>query len=45
MQRQHPRSLGRTLGGYLFVPIELALIAAFYYVTNDSWGGGSRPNR
>jgi hypothetical protein len=26
--------LGRTLGGYLFVPIELALIAAFYYATN-----------
>ncbi|HUH95458.1 MAG TPA: type II CAAX endopeptidase family protein [Casimicrobiaceae bacterium] len=26
--------LGRTLGGYLAVPIELGLIAAFYYVTN-----------
>jgi Type II CAAX prenyl endopeptidase Rce1-like len=30
--------LGRTLGGYLFVPIELALIAAFYFVTNRYLG-------
>jgi len=30
--------LGRTLGGYLFVPIELALIAGFYFVTNRYFG-------
>ncbi|HTP47564.1 MAG TPA: type II CAAX endopeptidase family protein [Casimicrobiaceae bacterium] len=30
--------LGRTLGGYLFVPIELGLIAAFYVVTNRYFG-------
>ena len=30
--------LGRTLGGYLFVPIELALIVAFYFVTNRYFG-------
>src|SRR5262249_6316429 len=30
--------LGRTLGGYLFVPIELGLIAAFYLVTNTYFG-------
>ncbi len=30
--------LGRTLGGYLFVPIELALIAGFYFVTNTYFG-------
>src|SRR5213078_4044521 len=30
--------LGRTLGGYLFVPIELALVAAFYFVTNRYLG-------
>ena len=30
--------LGRTMGGYLFVPIELALIAAFYFVTNRYFG-------
>src|SRR5579864_345326 len=30
--------LGRTLGGYLFVPIELALIAGFYLVTNTYFG-------
>ena len=30
--------LGRTLGGYLFVPIELGLIAAFYFVTNRYFG-------
>ena len=29
---------GRTLGGYLFVPIELALIALFYYATNRYFG-------
>ncbi|TMG91857.1 MAG: hypothetical protein E6H73_12355, partial [Betaproteobacteria bacterium] len=33
-----PAVLGRTLGGYLFVPIELALIAAFYFVTNRYLG-------
>ena len=33
-----PAILGRTLGGYLFVPIELALIAAFYFVTNRYFG-------
>jgi len=35
--------LGRTLGGYLFVPIELALIAAFYYATNR-WLGWWQPS-
>jgi hypothetical protein len=30
--------LGRTLGGYLFVPIELGLISAFYFVTNRYFG-------
>jgi hypothetical protein len=30
--------LGRTLGGYLFVPLELALIVAFYFVTNRYLG-------
>ncbi len=30
--------LGRTVGGYLFVPIELALIVAFYFVTNRYFG-------
>ena len=35
--------LGRTLGGYLFVPIELALIAAFYYATNR-WAGWWQPS-
>src|SRR5205823_1189417 len=29
-----PTVLGRTMGGYLFVPIELAFIAAFYFVSN-----------
>ena len=33
-----PTVLGRTLGGYLFVPIELALIVAFYFVTNRYLG-------
>ena len=33
-----PSILGRTMGGYLFVPIELALIAAFYFVTNRYFG-------
>jgi hypothetical protein len=33
-----PAILGRTLGGYLFVPIELALIAAFYAITNRYFG-------
>jgi hypothetical protein len=35
--------LGRTLGGYLFVPIELALVAAFYYATNR-WLGWWQPS-
>jgi hypothetical protein len=30
--------LGRTLGGYLFVPVELALISGFYFVTNRYFG-------
>ena len=34
---------GRTVGGYLFVPIELALIAAFYYATNR-WLGWWQPS-
>ena len=34
---------GRTAGGYLFVPIELALISAFYYVTNQ-WLGWWQPS-
>ncbi len=29
---------GRTAGGYLMVPIELGLIAAFYFVTNRYFG-------
>jgi Type II CAAX prenyl endopeptidase Rce1-like len=33
-----PAVLGRTVGGYLFVPIELALIAAFYFFTNRYLG-------
>lgn len=28
------QTAGRTLGGYLFIPIELGLVAIFYYVTN-----------
>ena len=35
--------LGRTLGGYLFVPLELALVAAFYYATNR-WLGWWQPS-
>ena len=35
--------LGRTAGGYLFVPIELALISAFYFVTNQ-WLGWWQPS-
>jgi len=35
--------LGRVLGGYLFVPIELALIALFYYATNR-WFGWWQPS-
>lgn len=34
---------GRTAGGYLFVPIELALIAIFYYATNR-WLGWWQPS-
>jgi hypothetical protein len=35
--------LGRTLGGYLFVPVELAFIALFYYATNR-WLGWWQPS-
>ena len=35
--------LGRSLGGYLFVPLELALISAFYYATNN-WLGWWQPS-
>ncbi len=35
--------LGRTLGGYFFVPLELAMIAAFYYATNR-WFGWWQPS-
>ncbi len=35
--------LGRSVGGYLFVPLELALISAFYYVTNH-WLGWWQPS-
>jgi hypothetical protein len=38
-----PQVAGRTLGGYLFVPLELALIAAFYYATNR-WLGWWQPS-
>lgn len=34
---------GRTLGGYLFVAIDLAFIAAFYYATNR-WLGWWQPS-
>jgi len=34
---------GRTAGGYLFVPLELALISAFYFVTNQ-WLGWWQPS-
>jgi len=33
-----PAVLGRTVGGYLFVPIELAFIAIFYFFTNRYLG-------
>ncbi len=35
--------LGRTVGGYLFVPLELALISVFYYATNQ-WLGWWQPS-
>jgi len=35
--------LGRTVGGYLFVPLELALISVFYFVTNR-WLGWWQPS-
>ena len=35
--------LGRTVGGYLFVPLELALVATFYYATNR-WLGWWQPS-
>jgi hypothetical protein len=34
---------GRTIGGYLFVALELALISAFYYATNR-WLGWWQPS-
>jgi hypothetical protein len=34
---------GRTLGGYLFVPVELALVALFYFATNR-WLGWWQPS-
>ncbi len=34
---------GRTAGGYLFVPLELGLVASFYYVTNR-WLGWWQPS-
>ena len=38
-----PQVAGRTLGGFLFVPLELALVAAFYYATNR-WLGWWQPS-
>ena len=38
-----PAIAGRTLGGYLFVPLELALVATFYYATNR-WLGWWQPS-
>jgi len=38
-----PEVAGRTAGGYLFVPIELALVATFYYATNR-WLGWWQPS-
>ncbi len=38
-----PQVAGRTLGGYLFVPLELALVAGFYYATNR-WLGWWQPS-
>ena len=38
-----PQVAGRTVGGYLFVPIELALVATFYYATNR-WLGWWQPS-
>src|SRR6185436_3104664 len=35
--------LGRTAGGYLFVPIELALVALFYFASNR-WLGWWQPS-
>ena len=37
------QTVGRTLGGYLFVPLELALIVVFYYATNR-WLGWWQPS-
>jgi hypothetical protein len=39
-----PAILGRTAGGYLFVPVELAFIALFYAWTNRYSDGGSPPS-
>jgi hypothetical protein len=35
--------LGRTTGGYLFVPVELAFVALFYFATNR-WFGWWQPS-
>ena len=35
--------LGRTIGGYLFVPLALAFVTAFYYATNR-WLGWWQPS-
>jgi hypothetical protein len=32
------QTAGRTLGGYLFVPLQLALVSIFYFVTNRYFG-------
>jgi hypothetical protein len=37
------QALGRTAGGYLFVPLELGLIIAFYYASNR-WLGWWQPS-
>ncbi len=38
-----PQTIGRTVGGYLFVALELAFIALFYYATNR-WLGWWQPS-
>jgi membrane protease YdiL (CAAX protease family) len=32
------QALGRTAGGYLYVPVQLAIVSLFYYVTNRYFG-------
>ena len=36
--RRRTAVLGRTVGGYLFVPLALAFVSAFYYATNHFLG-------